>query len=272
MDAYSSRPWVLLRSVIENRGLIKASTIRNLEARYRGSLLGLMWLVVMPTLTLLIYTFVFSVVFKAKFDGGSDSRGEFALLLLAGMIVFNLFSECLNNASGMILNNPNFVKKVVFPIEVIAVVNLLVGLIQAFVWLAIWGLGHVLMVGVPPASALLAPFVILMICPMILGFTWVLGSLGVYLRDIGQIVGVMTMAMLFLSPIFYPISALPSFLQSVLYFNPLTFVIESLRQVLYYGQLPELMPSIIYLSVSSLIGWFGFLWFQKTRRGFADVL
>ena len=223
-------------------------------------------------LTLLIYTFVFSVVFKAKFDGGSDSRGEFALLLLAGMVVFNLFSECVNNASGMILNNPNFVKKVVYPIEVIAVVNLFVGLIQAFVWLAMWGLGHVVMVGIPPVTALLAPFVMLLICPMILGATWVLGSLSVYLRDVGQIVGIMTMAMLFLSPIFYPLSALPGFLQSVLYFNPLTFVIESLRQVLYFGQLPELIPSIAYLSVSLLIGWLGFYWFQKTRRGFADVL
>lgn len=262
----------MFASLWRNRELIKASAKREVLGRYRGSFLGLLWSFFNPLFMLAVYTFVFSVVFKARWDADSDSKTEFALVLFAGLIVFNLFGECMNRVPGLILSNPNYVKKVVFPLEILPVVTLLSALFHGVISLGVWLLAYLVFFGLPHVTVLYLPLVILPFLLFVIGLSWVLASLGVFLRDVSQVIGVMTTVLLFLSPIFYPATALPEAFRQWLYLNPLTPVIEQTRDVLYWGKSPDFALLGIYWLASVIIAWVGFAWFQKTRKGFADVL
>lgn len=262
----------MIASLWRNRSLIAALAKREVLGRYRGSFLGILWAFFNPVFMLTVYTFVFSVVFKARWAGGGDSKTEFALILFAGMIVFGLFSECVNRASGLILTNTNYVKKVVFPLEILPFVALGAALFHSLISVLVWFLFYLIYFGLPHPTALLLPLVLIPLTLFTLGFLWFLASLGVYLRDVGQIVGVITTALLFLSPVFYPVSALPEQYQVLLHLNPLTLVIEQTRQVLVWGNVIDLGTWATYFSGGAVVAWLGFVWFQKTRKGFADVL
>jgi len=272
MRRFSATPGEMIASLWRNRELIKASTKREVLGRYRGSALGLLWSFFNPLFMLLIYTFVFSEVFKARWSAGSESKTEFAIVLFAGLIVFNLFAECINRAPSFILSNPNYVKKVVFPLEILPFVGLLSALYHTLISLSVWLAAYLVFFGMPHASVLLLPLVILPFSLFIMGLSWLLASLGVFLRDVSQFIGVVTTALMFLSPIFYPASALPESYRQILYLNPLTPVIEMTRDVLYWGRMPDFQMLAIYLLATGFIAWLGFAWFQKTRKGFADVL
>lgn len=272
MRHFSTSPGELVSSLWRNRGLTGVLIKREVIGRYRGSFMGILWSFFNPVFMLAVYTFVFSVVFKARWSGGSDSRTEFALILFAGMIVFNLFAECANRSPNLILANVNYVKKIIFPLEILPVVALGAAAFHLLVSVFVWLIFYVLFFGMPHPTLLLLPFILLPLTLFTLGISWLLASLGVYLRDVGQIVGVATTALLFLSPIFYPVSALPEHYQTLLYFNPLTLVIEQTRQALVGGTMPDITLWGLYLVGGATIAWFGFAWFQKTRKGFADVL
>lgn len=262
----------MISSLWRNRNLVIALTKREVVGRYRGSLLGILWSFFNPVFMLAVYTFIFSVVFKARWNGGGDSKTEFALILFAGMIVFNLFSECVNRAPGLILANANYVKKVVFPLEILPLVALGAATFHMLISLLVWLVFYVLFIGMPPPTLWLVPPLLLPLGLLTLGFSWFLASLGVYLRDVGQIVGVITTALLFLSPIFYPITALPEEYHLLLQINPLTPIIEQTRQALVWGSLPDITSWGAFLIASFVVTWLGFSWFQKTRKGFADVI
>ena len=262
----------MLTSLWRNRELVNRLVTRELIGRYQGSFLGLMWSFFNPVLMLFVYTFVFSVVFKARWGAGSESKSEFALLLFAGLIVFNLFAECVSRAPSLILSNPNYVKKVVFPLEILPFVSLLSSMYHAIVSLVVWLIAYVLFIGAPHLTLLYIPLVLLPLCFLVMGFGWILASLGVYVRDVSQFIGLLTTMLMFLSPIFYPVSALPEQYQPLIYLNPLTPIIEMTRDVLYWGQLPAFDLLAVYMLVTILVSWLGFAWFQKTRKGFADVL
>jgi lipopolysaccharide transport system permease protein len=272
MQHFPVSPREMAASLWRNRDLITALTKREVIGRYRGSFMGILWSFFNPVFMLAVYTFVFSVVFKARWSGGSESQTEFALILFTGMIVFNLFSECVSRAPGLILANVNYVKKVVFPLEILSVVALGAAVFHLMISVIVWLFFYVIFFGVPHPTLLLLPLVLLPLALFTLGISWLLASLGVYLRDVGQIVGVVITAMMFLSPIFYPVSALPEQYQTLLHLNPLTIVIEQTRQALIWGNAPDVELWIIYFASSAAIAWLGFAWFQKTRKGFADVL
>lgn len=272
MHDFPATPAEMFVSLWRNRSLVHASVRREVLGRYRGSALGLLWSFFNPLLMLAVYTFVFSVIFKARWDIGSDSKTEFALVLFAGLIIFNLFAECINRAPNLILSNPNYVKKVVFPLEILPFVGLLSAFYHALISLIVWLAAYLILFGIPKLTVLLLPIVLLPFALLILGLSWALASLGVFLRDVSQFIGVVTTILMFLSPIFYPLSALPETYRYFLYFNPLTSVIEMARDVLFWGQLPNFALLSIYLPIAMLIAWLGFVWFQKTRKGFADVL
>lgn len=272
MRDFPATPVEMVASLWRNRSLIHASAKREVLGRYRGSALGLLWSLFNPLFMLTVYTFVFSVVFNARWGGGSSSKVEFALVLFVGLIVFNLFSECINRAPGLILSNPNYVKKVVFPLEIQPIVALLVALYHALISLGVWLAAYSMLFGVPHATAFLLPMVILPFALLIMGLSWALASLGVFLRDVSQFIGVVVPILMFLSPIFYPASALPESYRHLLYINPLTPVIEMTRDVLFWGELPDFTMLAIYWLATGVIAWLGFAWFQKTRKGFADVL
>lgn len=272
MQIFSVHPRAMLLSIWQHRELIKVSTRREVLGRYRGSMAGLLWSFITPVFMLLIFTFVFSVVFSARWGSGGESKTQFALLLFVGLIQFNLFAECVNRAPGIISANVNYVKKVIFPLEILPVVALLSALFHASVSLLVWILAYLFFEGLPSITLLWLPLVMFPYVLLLLGLLWMLSSSGVYLRDIVQLVGVMTTALMFLSPVFYPVTALPEQYQFLFYLNPLTPVIEQSRLVLFYGQSPVVSILMLYWGVGLVVAWLGFVWFQKTRKGFADVL
>ncbi len=271
-NVFSVSPGRACRGLWRDRELLAALVQREVLGRYRGSVMGVMWSFFNPILMLAVYTFVFSVVFKARWNVASESKTEFALVLFAGLIAYGIFSECVNRAPTLIVSNPNYVKKVVFPLELLPVVTMGAALFHGLVSTGVWFIFYLFFFGVPPATALLLPFVFLPLVLLTLGLSWLLASLGVYLRDVAQVVTVLTGVLMFMSPVFYPISALPSEFQSILLINPLTASIEMLRDVIYWGRIPDVQTYMGNLILGLLAAWLGFAWFQKTRKGFADVL
>lgn len=270
--AHSLSPLKLGSSVVANRSLIFSLAKREVIGRYRGSVMGIFWSFFNPVLMLAVYTFVFSVVFKARWVGGSESKTEFALVLFAGLLVFNLFAECINRAPGLIISNVNYVKKVVFPLEVLPIVVLGSAVFHFFISFFVWIIFYLIFFGTPPVTILLLPLILAPLTLMILGLSWLLASLGVYLRDIGQMIGMVITVLMFLSPIFYPIAALPEKYWQFMQLSPLTFSIEQARNAMIWGHVINWEYWLIWIGVSLLLAWTGFAWFQKTRKGFADVL
>lgn len=273
MQNFSASPREMAASFWRNRQLIRNLVQREVVGRYKGSMLGIFWSLATPIFMLAVYTFVFSVVFKARWGaGGSDSKTEFALVLFAGLMVFNLFSECIGRAPGLILANVNYVKKVVFPLEVLPWVSMGSALFHFAISLGVWLVAYLVLFGVPHWHVLLLPLVVVPLVMFVMGLSWALSSLGVYLRDVGQIIGLVVTVLMFLTPIFYPASSLPLAYQPLMFLNPLTPPVEMARDLLYWGKLPDLMLLALYVAGSLVCAVMGFAWFQKTRKGFADVL
>ncbi|MGQ5711025.1 ABC transporter permease [Desulforudis sp. DRI-14] len=272
-QAHPATPVAMFTSLWRNRRLIWQMTRREVVGRYRGSVMGLAWSFFNPVLMLFVYTFVFSVVFKARWGvGGEESKADFALILFVGMIVHGLFAECINRAPGLIISNVNYVKKVVFPLEILPWVAMGSALFYSLVSVIVLLLAQLIVNQSLPWTSLLFPLVLLPLVFAGMGFAWFLAALGVFVRDIGQITGIFTTVLLFLSPVFYPMSALPKEYQGLLQLNPLTLIIEESRKVLIFGSPPD-WPSLgIALLAGLAVAAAGFWWFQKTRKGFADVL
>lgn len=272
MQKFRTSPMAMFWAIAGNRHLTWSLVKREVLGRYRGSMFGILWSFFNPLLMLLIYTLVFSVVFKARWVGGTGTKIEFAMVLFSGLMVFNVFAECLNRAPSLILMNVNYVKKVVFPLEILPVVSLGSALFHGAVSFLVWLIFYFVFFGVPAVTAWLFPVVLLPMLFLLMGVSWLLASLGVYLRDVSQVVMLLTTAMMFLSPIFYPVSALPVDYQHVMQWNPMTSVIEDVRAVLVQGSLPAWDGYLLRLAGSVLVAWLGFAWFQKTREGYSDVL
>jgi len=263
----------LVRNLWQQRGLILHMTKRDVIGRYKGSVMGVLWSLFNPLFLLVIYTFVFSVVFKARWGAGPvESKSEFAILLFVGMIVHALFAETLSRAPGLILDNVSYVKKIVFPLEILPAVAICAALFHALVSVFVLAVVFIVLNGYLQWTAIFLPLVLLPMIVLTLGIAWGLASLGVFLRDVAQPIGLIMTALLFASPVFYPLTALPEFIRPWLMLNPLTFVIEQARAVLIFGQLPNWTGMAIYSLVSVAIAWMGYAWFQKTRKGFANVL
>ncbi|MCL2336164.1 MAG: ABC transporter permease [Firmicutes bacterium] len=270
---YAATPWAMLTSFWRNRQLLWQMTRRDVTSRYRGSIFGLAWSFFTPLLMLAVYTFVFSVVFKARWGtGGSESRADFAIILFVGVLVHALFAECLNRSPSLILSNVNYVKKVIFPLEILPWMVLGSALFNCFLSTAVLLMLQLLINHICPWTVVFFPLVLLPIVFTGMGCAWFLASMGVYVRDVGQVTGIITMVLMFLSPIFYPITALPPVYQTWLHLNPLTSIIGESRDVLVFGALPNWPHLGIALLAGLLVAWAGFWWFQRTRKGFADVL
>jgi len=271
--AQPASPVAIPRSLWRHRELLTQLVRREVVGRYQGSVMGIAWSLLNPLLMLGVYTFVFSVVFQARWHGGGDeSKTRFAVVLFAGMIVHSLFAEVLVRAPGLILANVNYVRKVVFPLEILPVVSMGAALFHTLVSLlvllaALLAFNHVL-----PWTALALPLVLLPLVVLAMGLAWILASLGVFIRDIGQTIGILMTMLLFLSPVFFPLAALPEVFRPLIMANPLTFIIEQTRQVLIWGQWPDWRGLGLYALVAGVVACSGFAWFQKTRKGFADVI
>ena len=265
-------PQHVFNSLAGNLGLIVQLTRREIAARYRGSVLGVAWSFVTPMLMLAIYTFVFSVVFQTRWATPMNSRFEFALVLFAGLIVFSLFSECVARAPTLMAENPSYIKRIVFPLEALAWVAMLTSLFNAVVSFGILLVAYVLIAGLPPLTVLWLPIVLMPLILMTMGLIWFLSSTGLYIRDIRQFVAIILPVLMFASPLFYPVSALPEWVRGYMQLNPLAVAMEQVRDVLLFAKAPSLGVLALSLVLSLVVAWAGVVWFRVTKRGFADVV
>jgi lipopolysaccharide transport system permease protein len=266
-------PRELVASFWRNRDLIVQMTKREVLGRYKGSVIGLAWSFFNPVLMLLVYTFFFSVVFKTRWGmPGQETKASFAIILFVGIIVHSLFAEVVNRAPSIVLSNVNYVKKVVFPLETLPWISIGASLFHASIGLLVLLIAQLCINQNLPWTVVFFPLILVPLVLATLGIAWFLSALGVYMRDVGQVTGVLTSILMFLSPIFYPVSALPPQYQTFIKLNPLTFIIEEGRNSLVFGVIPNWTNWCIATACSALAAWIGFWWFQKTRKGFADVL
>ncbi len=256
------------------RRLLFALVRREVESRYRGSVLGIGWSMITPLLMLGVYTFVFGVVFRSRWVGADEaaSPAEFAVILFLGLILYQILAETLARAPNVVLSNVSYVKKVVFPLQILVPVALGSALIHACISLVVLIPFLFQIFGGIPWTVVFLPLIVLPLCLMTLGLGWFLASVGTYARDVGQIVGPLITALLFLAPIFFPTSALPAWLQPWIALNPISLPVEEARKAMIFGIMPDFGALWVYACWSLVISAAGYLWFQKTRKGFADVV
>jgi lipopolysaccharide transport system permease protein len=262
----------MFATAISNRFLILRLVRRELALKYAGSVLGAVWTVLTPLLMLLIYTGFFSVVMKTRWGGAGFESESFSLLLFAGLLVHFFYAEVLVGAPHLIVNNANYVKKTVFPLEVLSIVQTLTAAVGLLVNLSLLLLFVTVADGLPSATALFSILILLPLFLVALGTSWLLSALGVYFRDISQLSSLLASILLFASPVFYPVSALPEKFQVVLYLNPLTFIIEQLRVVILAEGMPNFTVLSSYYVGALLFCAAGFYCLKQLKSGFADVL
>jgi len=262
-----------LQSVWRHRDLLWQMTERDTRSRYRGSAAGLFWSAINPLLMLAVYTFFFSEVFQARWGSAPHTgRVDFALILFVGLLLHGFLAESIVRAPQLVVGQPNLVRKVVFPLEVLPIVAVGSALFHFAVGFAIWLLFHLFVDGLPPATSWLLPLVVLPVAIMTLGFCWLLASLGVYLRDVTFVMPFIATVLLFASPIFYPLQTLREPFRTIVEVSPLTFPVETARRILFDGVPPSWSGLAVYTLIALAIAYAGLVWFQGTRKGFADVL
>jgi lipopolysaccharide transport system permease protein len=260
------------RSLLRHFPLIAQIARRDVSKRYRGSFVGLFWTFFNPMLMLVIYTFVFGVIFKGRWNDRVTGHFQYAIVLFAGLNINAVFSECANRATTLIEENANYVKRVMFPLETLSWSTLGAALFHLFIsTIALLTLSLIINQHIP-WTVIFFPIVVACFLPFMAGVIWLLASLAVYFRDIRQVVSLITVALMFLAPILYPKEMIPEAYRYLLYLNPLTVIAEASQNVLLWGKPPIWLHLAIYTVVSCLFAWMAFAWFEQTKKGFADVL
>ena len=254
--------------------LISQLVARDLAQRHRGSLLGGLWSFVHPLAMLVIFTFVLTQVFHARWPDAPAAAPVpfFAVMVFCGIVVFTIFSESLTRSCTVIISNANLVKRVVFPLEVLPVVSVLGALVTGA-----YGLAALLAVscavgGPPPLTVLLLPLPLVPLVLWTLGLSWLVSALGVFVRDLSYGLGIGLQALYFLSPVLYTAEQVPVWAQPIVRMNPLSVTIEGARRVLVLGQLPGWRGLGLTTAAGAVVAAAGLAFFQRAKRGFADVL
>lgn len=264
-----SHPWT---SAFRHRRLILELAKREITGRYRGASLGILWSLVSPFFLLLIYTFAFGTIMGGRWPEPKADGTHFSVVLFSGLIVYFLLAECMTRAPDLVVGNPSFVKRVVFPLEVLPWPMVLSALFHCLMNTLVF-IGLRLFLDADfDWTIILLPFVLLPLVILALGVSWFLAALAVYLRDIQQIIGMISMALLFLSSAMIPTSAVPEQYRLIFLLNPLTFIVDQARSVMIWGMAPDWAGLLIYALLATVFMYAGYGWFQLTKRGFADVL
>lgn len=259
-------------SLTRHRSLVWQLSKREVLGRYRGASFGLAWSVISPFLMLGVYAFAFGELMKSRWPHESGGDHPYAVILFAGLIIHGFFAECIMRASTLIVSNPNFVKRVVFPLDILPWPMVLSAFFHTCVNICVLMLLMLIIEGHLHVTMLFLPFIMLPLMLMTLGVSWFLAAFGVYFRDISQIMPVAATALLFLSSAIVPVKTLTPDLQTLFYLNPLTFFIDQTRAVALMGQMPNWGALILASAGGLLMAWLGHAWFMATQRGFADVL
>jgi lipopolysaccharide transport system permease protein len=271
---YHANPIRMFRNLARHRQLIRQFSKRQIESRYKGSYLGTFWTFATPLFMLAIYTFVFSTILKARWgvDVSDKNQMGFALTLFAGLIAFNVFSECIIKAPSLIVDNAGYVKKVVFPLEILPVAVLNGTLLESLFSLIILCAANVIFHAPPSLALVFLPLSYISLIFRCLGLSWFLAALGVYMRDLAPIVRILIQVLMFATPIFYPITTVPEYIRPIFLINPLTTIVDDFRRAVLWNQLPEWDRIFVVMICCFLSMLLGYAFFKITQRSFADVL
>lgn len=261
-----------IQCLFESRELVYYLTRQRIVLRYRGSLLGAAWMILSPALMLAIYTLVFGVIFTPRWTAEAQGTTEYALLLYLGLCAYWFLSECVAESPGLIVQHSTYVKKVVFPLDILVWVSVSTAMFHSTIRLLVFAAAHLLVEGNLPMTIVLLPFVWLPLALMTLGISWLLSAMGVFIRDLGEIVTLALTAMLFLSPVFYSVESLPEAFRWLILVNPITQPISQIRDVAYFGVLPGARAFLLTLAISYFAAWLGHAFFVRSRRAFADAI
>ena len=261
-----------LRLLWVHRYLIRQLVEREVTSRFKRSRGGMLWVVLQPLLMLAGYTLAFGVILKSRWGGAGGNSAEFALIMFAGLIFFNFFSAVISAAPGLIVHNRPYVQKMVFPLEVLSWSTLLAALVNGVVSLAIWMVFSVAIRGYIPVALLWLPLIVIPLALFALGLCWFLSAAGVFHPDIEHLVPMLMLMLMLLSPLFFPVSAIPEHVRFLFDFNPLAYVLEQARQIMIAGQAPDFGVVAIGFVVGLLFAWLGLVSFVKNRNGFADAV
>lgn len=259
-------------SLIDSRQIVYYLTRKRIVLRYRGSLLGVFWALVSPALTLAIYTVVFGVLLRARWSTEESSTTEYALLLYLGLCIYWFVSDCVSEAPNLVLNHPNYVKKVIFPLEVLPYVSVADALFHTVIRLAVFVVAVSIFHGLPPWTIVLLPLVWIPVCLWTLALCWILAAAGVFLRDLREVISLALVAMLFLSPVFYSLDQMPSVASTVIRLNPIVIPVTQLRDVAYFGVVPDPVVWLQMVVISAIFARAAFAVFSRSRGAFADVV
>jgi len=262
----------ILSSFGSNRSLVYELTQREILGRYRGASFGMLWSLISPFLMLLVYTLAFGFIMKGRWPGSTGSTTDFALILFAGLTIHGFFAECFIRAPQLIISNTSYVKRVVFPLDILVWSMTFSALFHLAMNMVVLLLLYLCVKGGIHPTAVLLPLVVLPLFILTIGIGWITAALGVYLRDIGQIAGVIAAAMLFLSSAIIPVESVPDSYRIVFELNPLTFIINQVREVVIWGRLPDWAGLGIYTLIACAVAVIGHRMFNKLRVGFSDVL
>ena len=257
---------------VHHASLTRELTKREVLGRYRGASFGLLWSLISPFLLLCVYTFAFGTVMGSRWPQIAAGHTHFSIILFSGLIVHGLFSECFNRAPGLVLANPNFVKRVVFPLDILPWPMILSALFHTLMNVVVFIALRLFLDGEFAWTIVLLPLVLLPLVVLMLGLSWLMAALGVYLRDIAQVTGVISMAMLFLSSAMMPVESVPPVYRWIFQWNPLTPIIDQARNVMLWQRMPEWGVLSAYLLAAMVVMFAGRMCFEGTRKGFADVL
>lgn len=254
------------------RSLTWELTQRDVLGRYRGASFGLVWSLLSPFMMLGIYTVAFGYILKSRWPGANGGTGEFALILFLGLVCHGFFAEVLTRSPNLVVANSNLVKRIIFPLDILPWTVVLSATFHTLMNLVVYAVLSFALLGRLPWTVVFLPFVLAPLAILAAGVSWLLSAAGVFLRDVGQMIGVVVTAMLFLSSAIIPVETLPTSYQKIFHLNPLTFVIDQARDVAYWGRMPDWEGVALYAALSLLVCFGGFLTFQVVRKGFADVL
>lgn len=274
MNNTSMVHWISLpiRSLTDHFSLASELSKRDVLGRYRGASFGLLWSLISPFLMLMVYSFAFGTVVRGRWPQIEAGHTQFSIILFVGLIVHGFFAECLNKSVHLIVSNPNFVKRVIFPLELLPWPMVFSALFHTFMNLLVFLVMRLVMDGHIAWTTFLFPIVMLPLVVLTLGISWFMAAAGVFLRDLGQITGVLAMAMLFLSSAMMPVDSVPLEYRWIFQINPLTFIIDQARNVLLWDRFPDWIGLGYYQLGALVVFYLGYAWFTSTRKAFADVL
>ena len=261
-----------LKVLYKNYDLILIFLLRDISSRFKGSYLGIFWMVLTPLLMLAIFTFIFGEIFQIKWLDIPESKNYFSIILFSGLMIYNFFAESLSKSPTLFLSNVNYIKKILFPLEILPVISVLGCVVQLTVTFFVWLVFYFVVVGIPDISVLLFPITLIPFFFILTGLTFLFSTLGVFFRDTSGLINVLITMLLFLSPIFYPISIIPEDYQIYIYMNPVAYQIEITRDILLWNTLPNLKDFIVYLVLSYIFFSLTIIYFKKYKDKFIDVI